>query len=281
MNIVPLRRFLYLDTKMLDENIAILEGGLTVGPSSVKEIAESIKSGKAGLDFSGIQAGGELGTKGTTETHRVLVEPDALRFQRLYASIEAEGGMAYLEVADDGLWNKLRRHSIVEVVGRIRLTDLQQLYEAVDQISSFLPIFEQFGHLADTEVRTRIGAFQQLRAATKDKGTVVVLDVLGTPEYRFVSTLSDEMLRVAKAEIDGEVTLFGSIQRKLQPGEKLPLGSLLPNFPSLANSATSNRAQKRASARAKAKNRNLSPSQPLLEEIAAPACIVTPVAIFK
>lgn len=271
---IPLRRFLYLDRDTVDNYLSVIEGGLSAGPISIKETGENSKGKKAGIAVQPLQVSGESGAKTTAEVQRTVVEPDALKFQKVYQYLDKNGPLTYLEIADEDVWQGLNRFSVVEVVGRIRLLRWQQMLELAEQMSPLVDLVEQFGQSVEPAARTALSGIKQLGAVNQGKGTTVIVEVLESPQFRFVTTLNDEMLLVPKSQLEGEVTLVGSVQRKLRNGEKVTLSSIIPSTTSLA---PVNRAMRRA-ARAKKK----SPGEdPLLEGVSAPACILTAVAIFQ
>ncbi|MCL5960275.1 MAG: hypothetical protein M1358_13355 [Chloroflexi bacterium] len=269
---VALRKFLYLDSQIIDTYLSSVDGGVSAGPTSIKETEERTKEGKGGVSLSPIQIGGGIADRSTTEFQRSVVETSAARFERLYQSVSPDE-LKYVEIANEDLWDSLRRTTVVEVVGRIRLLQWQQILEFADQISPLAEMMEQFGQSVDAQTKAMLAGIKQLGTMNEGKGTTIVLDVLESPEYRFVATLSDPMILVPRAELEGEATIIGSIQRKLKPGEKLTVSSLLTSTSAMTQL---NRAQRRAS-----KPKAMAGPNPLFEEVAAPACILTPVAVFK
>ena len=59
-----------------------------------------------------------------------------------------------------------------------------------------------------------VTAFKQLISKTP-----VVCRLVGSPEYKFVAVLDPAGLRVEADELNGEMTLFATLQRKLRDGE--------------------------------------------------------------
>jgi hypothetical protein len=101
----------------------------------------------------------------------------------------------------------------------------------------------------------------------------VVARAAGATKFKFIATLQRASLRVGLEELEGEVTLFATIQRKLRTGEKY---TVLDSMAGIALSALPRAERRKMEASMKKDSKDFPDAV-----IGAPAAVVTPVAVYR
>lgn len=269
---MPLRTFLFLDAAAVDENLAAMEGLLDDGP--VSETQRGHRDGGVNVGVGPIGVGGSKGSD--FETVRQYRSTPEGRFQRLIDLLDRDDELQRLEAFDDKIWEQLRRSEALEVVGAIRVPDMFRVSDVSQQAGKLLAFIESIGLDAgmDTEARQGLTAMQQIGEVLEDQRVPIILNASGQREYPFIGHLNREHLRVTPSQIQGEISIFGTVQRKVQTGERYQIFNLVPDmeeFPSL------NRNQRRSAA----KNSKPKSASGAAEEVKGPAIVMNVLAVYQ
>ena len=211
-----LRRFLYLDESITNEYLAQVEGGLYVEEAQSES---TVREGGAGLRGRAGPIGAELSRSRALEettSRTVRQTPEAL-FDRLAGHLENEEAVQYLDGFDDSIWEQLRRGEVIEVESRLEAPAVIRLLTAAEGFEALRQFMDAAGDPMDAETREGLemmGAFAGMLSEYP-----VFARPLGTPGFCFVSPLRSEALRVPLGDLEGEATLYATIERKLGPRE--------------------------------------------------------------
>lgn len=110
-----LRNFLFLDTNMLTDFLAQIEGYVIEGPIDQTEMKKGQKDIKG--DVKVIKGGGT--SEKSTEIKQRLATTDGARFQKFYELANENEMVAYLDAFDEGIWHGIRRGELLEVQAKI------------------------------------------------------------------------------------------------------------------------------------------------------------------
>jgi hypothetical protein len=184
-----LRRFLYLDSSVVDELVSQIEGGL-YGEEAQRIVTGSgrKRGGELGVGLGGASAKGSAGRESSTqdERARTMEQTPESRFARLYDSLASEGAIQWLEVLDEEIWNQLRRGEVIEVDGIVALSGLNKLLALADQFGPILGAMQTFDAEAAPDDAEAAKMMRELGAFATLFGTnmLLVVRTSGSPEVR-------------------------------------------------------------------------------------------------
>jgi hypothetical protein len=214
-----------LDADLVQEFLAQLEEGVY---SSVDVTDERTGEGTAGGKITVGPLQGQLGgQRGTRSGERYTVQQtSASEFQRLYAFLSEKGSVQTASGFDGRSWAKVKRGSIIELDGVVRLSGLSKLFAGVQQLAAVTPLLGT----ADPEAAANLANVAEMAKAVDSAALPVVVRAASTPTYAFVASLDRERIRVPQHLLEGEATLFAKVQRILADGEELQTQSLFPGL---------------------------------------------------
>jgi hypothetical protein len=141
-----LRKFLYLDTALVDDYLSQLEGYVVEGPIDQTDTVKGTKGGKLGIN-SVLKAEGSAGAESTSETRQRRVITPRARFQQLYKLLEEEDSIQPLDAFDPDIVSQLRRGEVLEIEALLRVPEI---FLATDAMSGLDTWLTSFSELADT-----------------------------------------------------------------------------------------------------------------------------------
>lgn len=265
-----LRNFLFLDTKMLNDYLATIEGHTQDGPISQTEYKKSEKKGKAGYKV----AEGELSTEKSTEIKKNFAFTDAAKFQHFYEVVEENNMYSFLDLFDDEYWSNLRRGELIEAEILLQLPDPYLITQLFGNLSPLLDIMETIGDnpLADPKTKAMFEGMQGISKLNENRPIPLICNSVGTPGYKFICSLPQKYLQCTQEELNSEATLFGKIQRIIPKGQKYEVFSLVSAFSSTIPNITKKQ-QKEL--------QNDLEEKGVSEIIEGPAVLVIPLAIYR
>lgn len=264
-----LRNFSYLDTSMLNDYLAAVEGALP-NDEKVVETRESggTIGGEGGLP-SLLRASGKHESKDKTEVTRQSLLTDAAKFQRLYSFLERERAFGYHETMSEDIWGGIRRNDLIEVTGTISMGKMNSMGDVVKEFANVFQLMEGLpgAPILKDDDRQIIEMMKVVSQMSSVAGIPVVLSLSEAPDYRVIMHLTPEFLMVPKTRLFGEVSVFGKVQRKLSPGERINLFKPLPTLEHLSATLGS--------------TPNLEMPPEISDMIEAPAVVVLPLALYR
>jgi hypothetical protein len=266
---IILRDFLFLDTQVLTDYLAALEGYVNEG--TIEETEKEQKDAGGKFDLKAV--GGEGKVSGSKETKRKLAITDAAQFQTLYEILEEQEALMFLDAFDVSIWNQIKRGEILEIQANIRLPKNLLMIMDVENWSPLLDIMRIAGQepLADNQARTAYEGMRAVGQSIADKPIPIIFEAVSTPGLTFLTHLNKKHLRREANELHGEATVFGKVQRIVPKGQKVEAFSLLPTI-------TGNNSLNRQQRRKMEKSADMSK---VIEEVKGPAIILTTVAVYR
>jgi hypothetical protein len=267
-----LRSFLYLDSGLVRQFLAQLEGGVySHQDERLREHGGKEAGGEFGGSLLGARAGVKAGrTSGREEEVQRTVEltPEA-EFARLHDLLSASDAIHLLDHIDGAEWGTLRRGELAEVDGTVAVSTIARYSHLVEQVGPFMELMQAMGESVDDETKeamTAVGMFGSILG----NSVPIVAKAAGAPDYRFASTLIPSALRVELDQLDGDATILGKVQRLLGPGDTYTIFDLMPGFRGLPT----------AQRQELEKDLTNSPEFPDMV-VTGPLAVLTPVAVYR
>ena len=139
-----LRQFLYTDRELIREFLAQLEGGL-YEESRERTSQSGSRGSNAKLGLGPAGASIERAKSVNAESEAIVKQTSASEFDRLYASLVADGLPVYDAIDEKLDALPIKRKEIVEVDARLSVSGLETMLDLVGTINRFMPLIEQFG----------------------------------------------------------------------------------------------------------------------------------------
>ena len=230
---IPLREFLYLDTKLTDEFLAQIEGGV-YSEEAQRRLEQQGKDvgGEAGLSGFGGRAAVRGGRKssGEEETERTVQQTPESALSRLIQLLNDQQAAQWLEAVDDAIWDQLQRGEIIEAECNVSVSTIKRFSSLAQEVGYLMSMLEEVGEGGlDAESRQ---AMEMLTAMGGLLGNSVpiVAALAGSPDYKLIAALEPAYLRVEVDQLDGEATVLAKIHKKLAPDERHTMIDLIPGF---------------------------------------------------
>lgn len=282
---MPFRSYLYLDEATVDDYLSEAEGGVLNGPYTATDTTSKGKEGGISAKLPGVDVGlsGKRDSSSSREVERTILDTPQSKFARLYKMLtEADGvdpadRLQVLNGFDQPVYNSIRVGEIVEVRGQARLPNWEHFVESFAEMLKLAELMKAVGQdpMADPNVRTTMEGLSMLTSMKATGDTVLIVEPIGSAQYRFVAKLKANSLRRDKADLEAEVTLLGKVQRRLaKPSESIDVFTL-SNLKGLEVLA---KRQPQKGPRGKVQTPKLTTE--LDEKVKYPAVEVTPIAIY-
>lgn len=208
-----LREFLYLDTRLVDNYLAQVEGGL-YDESRTRAEGVSGYEGKAGVKTPVADFGAGAQRSSVTETERVIRETPEARFNRLHTALDAtlQDGLA------ENLWPQATKGMFWELECEVSVPSVARMFGQLDQIDDIASLAEAFGTPLpgfDDQMKVQMN----LLSSRVDKRKLVVEGHIADAQPRFAFKLNREFLRVDLDDLEAEVSIVGKIEGKWPEGD--------------------------------------------------------------
>ncbi len=264
---VTLRDFLFLNTNMLSNYLATIDGYLEQ-EFDVSETEKGEKSGKVGI--YAVEGNLSSETARETKARRTLTPP--AQFQRLYEALETQQQIKYMGLFDEQYWNEIRKGDILEVEANIRTPSLFLQIEQIQGVSSLASLVQKFGTVMSDSDLNMLSGIGDLGRIIQSKAIPLIFQVQSIGKYQFTAELNREFVTGNASDFQGEAYVFGKVQKVLEKGEKVDVFSLLPDLESLQLSRQQRLALK--------SNKNKSKMK-IVETVSGPAIVINPLAVYR
>lgn len=264
---VMLRDFLYLNTNMLSNCLATIDGYLEQ-EFDVSETEKGEKSGKVGI--YAVEGNLSSETAKETKARRTLTPP--AQFQKLYEALDSQEEIKHLGLFDEQYWNEIGKGDILEVEANIRTPLLFSQIEQIQGFSSLMDLAQKFGTAIPENDLNILSGIGDLGNIIQSKPIPLLFQVQSLTKYQFAAELNRGFVIGSTSDFQGEAYVFGKAQKILKKGEKVDVFSLLPDLDSLQL----NRQQRQALK----SNKNKSKIK-MTESVSGPAIVITPLAVYR
>jgi len=221
------RDYRYMDTKRLQDYASAF------GDGAIQEIREiwtedSNVEGGAGVNIGGINLGGRGGKgRSTSQETTMRVNMQSL-FGRVYSQLNAMDGALQCYDFDDEIDVKsLNKGDIVEISRYFELSPLNQMIQHVFNLYNTL---EQMGLVKDSLDAQAQRAMSQMALIFRQGEESRELPLVSRTESSGASVIfvaKSNYLIVDEAELSGDLTVFGQVDRLIPTGVDVDLSDLI------------------------------------------------------
>ena len=270
---MKLRNFLYLNTKMVEDYIAAIDG-YTYDEES-QAIAISSENTLAGKGAIGIASGNGSHTgKQSEEVKRSVRISDAAKFEKIhkYLKSDEDDGLKYFEFLSDTDYAALYRDDFLEVLVTARFSKMKELTDSVKKIAELAAVFETITdqQILDKKATEAVNGFSALGQMKSGKEIACVFE-FDDGKYPLVAYLDESYFRCGQDSFVGQAYLLCKIVRKVPKGQSVKLDEIFGDVKKLPL----NRAQRRNMPK------NMDNPAELRDVIKGPALIVLPIAVYQ
>lgn len=268
-----LRNFLYLNTKVIEDYIAAIDG-YTYDEES-QAIATSKENTLAGKGAIGVASGNGSHTgKQAEEVKRSVHISDAAKFEKIYKYLQSneEDGLKYYEFLNNSDYNDLYRDDFLEVLVTARFSKMKVLTDSVKKIAELAEIFETITdqQILDKKANEAVNGFSALGQMKSGKEIACVFE-FEDGNYPLVAYLDENYFRCEQDSFVGQAYLLCKIIRKIPKGQSIKLDEIFDDIKKMPL----NRAQRRKMPK------NLDNPVELRDVIKGPALVVLPIAVYQ
>ena len=270
---MKLRNFLYLNTKVIEDYIAAIDG-YTYDEES-QAIATSSENTLAGNGAIGIASGNGSHTgRQSEEVKRSVRISDAAKFEKIhkYLKSDEDGGLKYFEFLSDTDYDALYRDDFLEVLVTARFSKMKELTDSVKKIAELAAAFETITdqQILDKKAAEAVSGFSALGQMKSGKEIACVFE-FEDGKYPLVAYLDESYFRCGQESFVGQAYLLCKIIRKVPKGQSIKLDEIFDDIKKLPL----NRAQRRNMPK------NMDNPAELRDVIKGPALVVLPIAVYQ
>ena len=270
---MKLRNFLYLNTKVVEDYIAAIDG-YTYDEES-QEIATSKENTMAGKGAIGVVSGNGSHTGKQSEgVKRSVHISDAAKFEKIYKYLNSgeEDGLKYYEFLNDSEYDKLYRDDFLEVLVTARFSKMKELTDSVKKIAKLEAVFESITdqQILDQKATEAVNGFSALGQLKSGKEISCVFE-FEDGNHPLVAYLDENYFRCEQGSFVGQSYLLCKVIRKIPKGQSIKLDEIFDDVKKLSL----NRAQRRTMPK------NLDNPADLRDVIKGPALVVLPIAVYQ
>lgn len=270
---MKLRNFLYLNTKVVEDYIAAIDG-FTYDEES-QAIATSKENTMAGKGAIGVASGNGSHTgKQSEEVKRSVRISDAAKFEKIYKYLhsDAEDELKYYEFLSDSEYDKLYRDDFLEVLVTARFSKMKELTDSVKKIAELASVFESITdqQILDQKATEAVKGFSALGQLKSGKEISCVFE-FEDGNHPLVAYLDENYFRCEQENFVGQSYLLCKVIRKISKGQSIKLDEIFDDVKKLPL----NRAQRRTMPK------NMDNPAELRDIIKGPALVVLPIAVYQ
>lgn len=270
---MKLRNFLYLNTKVIEDYIAAIDGYTYDEESqSIATSKENTVTGKGAIGFASGN-GSHTGTQ-SEEVKRSVRISDAAKFEKVYKYLQSdeEDGLKYYEFLSDSEYNNLYRDDFLEVLVTARFSKMKELTDSVKKIAELAAVFETITdqRILDKKTTEAVNGFSALGQMKSGKEIACVFE-FEDGIHPLVAYLDESYFRCEQDNFVGQAYLLCKIIRKIPKGQSVKLDEIFDDIKKMPL----NRAQQRKM------SKDMENPAELRDVIKGPALVVLPVAVYQ
>lgn len=270
---MKLRNFLYLNTKVVEDYIAAIDG--YTYDEETQAVATSNENALAGKGVLGVASGSGSHTgKQSEEIKRSVRISDAAKFEKVhkYLRSDEDDGLKYFEFLTDADYDGLYRDDFLEVLVTARFSKMKELTDSVKKIAELAAVFESFTdqQILDKKANEAVQGFSALGQMKSGKEIACVFE-FEDGKHPLVAYLDESYFRCGQDSFVGQAYLLCKIIRKVPKGQSIKLDEIFDDIKKLPL----NRAQRRNMPK------NMDNPAELRDVIKGPALVVLPIAVYQ
>lgn len=214
-----LREFLYLDSSLVDQYLAQVEGGLYDNEREKLGDASS-RASNAGANAGISQEAGSVSSSRSEEVERVRRQTPESRYNRLHEALYAS--YLSLDESSTGVFEQLQVRQMVAADCYVDIPSLSRTLANASALEGMADLMKMFApEKVNGDVENTLGGIAKLSAFSN--GNVVATGELGDGEAKLAFKLSQDSLRVPLEELEGEAVVIGRVQKKWPQGQRYSL----------------------------------------------------------
>lgn len=271
---MKLRNFLYLNTKVIDDYIAAIDG--YVYDEESHSIANNKENTvKAGGGFGIISGDGMHTGKSAEEIKRSVHISDAAKFDKIFKYLQTgdeDEQVKYYEFLSDDIFNELRRDDFLEVLVSIRFSKMKELTDSVKKFSDLAKAIQGITEqqLLDKKASEAIDGFAALEQLRSGKEIACVLN-FEDGKFPLVAFLDENYFKCEQENFVGQSYVLCKVLRKIPKGKNIKLDEIFDDVKNLPL----NREQRRNMPK------NMDNPDMVKDVIYGPALVVIPIAVYQ
>lgn len=270
---MKLRNFLYLNTKVVEDYVATIEG--YTYDNEIQTVSSGNKNtieGKAGIPL--VSGGGSHVGQHDEEIKRVVTVSDAAKFEKVYNYLQSdeEDGLKYYELFSEDTFNGIARDEFIEVLVTARFSKMKVLSDSVEKLTALVDIVQPFSEqkILNNETSEALKGFSLLKQIKNEKGIACVFE-FSDGKYPLVAYLDESYFRCSQDNFVGESYVLCKAIRKIPKGENIKLDELFDDIKKMPL----NREQRRSI------GKDLDNPDEIKDVIKGPAIIILPIAVYQ
>ena len=269
---MKLRNFMYLNTKILEDYISVIDG-FTYDEESqeIQNVNEKTLGGSAGVKI--ISGNGEIATKKVDEVKRSVHISDAAKFDKVFKYLQSgdeDEQVKYYEFLTEEEFNSLHRDDFLEVLVTSRFSKMKELTDSVMKVADLAKVIQIITdeEILDKKAKEAVDGFSALGQLREGKEISCVFN-FEDGKYPLVAYLDQSYFRCSEDNFVGESYLLCKIIRKVQKGQSVKLDEIFGDVKKLPL----NREQRRKMPK------NMDNPKEIKDVVKGPALIVIPIAV--
>lgn len=269
---MKLRNFLYMNTKVIEDYIASIDGYTYDEESqAIATSSENTLSGKGGVAL--ISGNGAHTGRQAEEIKRSVKISDAAKFDKIYKYLQSDDdGLKYYENLSDELYAELNRDDFIEVLVTARFSKMKELTSSVKKIAELAAVFQNITdqQILDKKATEAVNSFSALDQLKSGKEIACVFE-FDDGRFPLISCLDESYFRCEQDNFIGQAYLLCKVIRKISKGQSVKLDEIFDDTKKLPL----NRLQRRNMPK------NMDNPLELRDVINGPAFVVLPIAVYQ
>lgn len=271
---MKLRNFLYLNTKVIEDYLAAIDGYVYDEESqAIVNSSESTIAGKAGVRI--VAGEGSNVDKSGEEVKRSVKISDAAKFDKIFTYLQSgaeEEQIKYYEFLSEEIFTELRRDDFLEVLVTARFSKMKELTDSVQKIGELAAAIQGITdqQLLDRQAQEAIKGFSALGQLHSGKEISCVFN-FEDGKFPLVAYLDESYFRCSQENFIGQSYMLCKVLRKIPKGQNIKLDELLDDIKKLPL----NREQRRKMPK------NMDNPDVIRDVINGPLLVVIPIAVYQ
>lgn len=270
---MKLRNFLYINTKLLDDYIAAIDGYVYEEETqTINETNQKSGGTRAGIPI--ISGEAKIEVQSVEGTQRKVRISESAKFEKIYKFLSSneEAKLKYYEFLSEEYFNNLYRDDFLEVLVTARFSKTKELSDTMKKLNSLAGFFEDVTEqkILDKKTKEALHGLSTLSDLKSGKEISCVFS-FNDNKYPIISYLDEDYFKCSQEQFIGEFYMLCKIQRKIPKGQTIQLDEIFEDFKKIPL----NRAQRRNLPK------NMDNPEIIRDIIEGPAIQVIPIAIYQ
>ena len=271
---MKLRNFLYLNSKIVEDYIAAIDG-YVYDEESQDFASSSEKTVNGGLGIKAVSTGGSHNGKQSEEIKRSVKISDAAKFDKIYTYLQSGGeddNLKYYEFLSEDIYNDLRRDDFIEVLVTARFSKAKEFIDSMKKIADLATQIQEITdqQILDKKATETINRFPTLEKMKPGREISCVFD-FDDGNYPLVAYLDENYFKCEQDSFVGQSYMLCKIIRKIPKGQNVKLDEIFDDIKRLPL----NRDQRRRMPK------NMDNPDIIKDVVKGPAMIVVPIAVYQ